>query len=45
MNYKFWVYIVCSRGALIEPRNPTWEDLAEKWGAAMVFAAESIRER
>ena len=28
--------------ALIESMNPRWEDLAEKWGAAMAFAGESI---
>jgi len=28
--------------ALIENLNPRWEDLAEKWGAEMKFAAESI---
>jgi putative endonuclease len=31
--------------ALIESLNPRWEDLAEKWGAEMVFAGESIAER
>jgi putative endonuclease len=31
--------------ALIESMNPRWEDLAEKWGAQMVFAAESIKDR
>jgi putative endonuclease len=29
--------------ALIESLNPRWEDLAEKWGAQMAFAGESIR--
>ncbi len=29
--------------ALIEPKNPRWEDYAEKWGAKMAFAGESIR--
>jgi putative endonuclease len=28
--------------ALIEVLNPRWQDLAEKWGAQMVFAGESI---
>ena len=28
--------------ALIENLNPRWEDLAEKWGAEMKFAGESI---
>lgn len=31
--------------ALIESRNPRWEDLAEKWGAEMLFAAESMKGR
>jgi len=31
--------------ALIESMNPRWADLAEKWGAEMVFAGESIREK
>ena len=30
---------------LIEARNPRRQDLAEKWGAEMVFAGESIEER
>ena len=30
---------------LIEGRNPRWEDFAEKWGARMAFAGESIKER
>jgi putative endonuclease len=29
--------------ALIESRNPRWEDLAETWGAQMAFAGESIK--
>lgn len=29
--------------ALIESRNPRWEDLAEKWGWKMAFAGESIQ--
>ena len=29
--------------ALIEATNPRWEDLAEKWGAQMAFAGESIK--
>ena len=29
--------------ALIEALNPRWADLAEKWGAEMAFAGESIR--
>lgn len=31
--------------ALIESKNPRWEDLAEKWGAQMAFAGESIKGR
>jgi len=30
---------------LIEGRNPRWEDFAEKLGARMAFAGESIKER
>ena len=29
--------------ALIEAMNPRWADLAEKWGAKMAFAGESIK--
>jgi putative endonuclease len=28
--------------APIESKNPRWQDLAEKWGAEMLFAGESI---
>jgi len=28
--------------ALVESRNPRWVDLAEKWGAQIAFAEESI---
>ncbi len=31
--------------ALIEAMNPRWEDLAEKWGAEMVFTGQSIKDR
>jgi len=31
--------------ALIESRNPRWEDLAEKWGAQLAFAGEPIKNR
>ena len=31
--------------ALIESRNSRWEDLAEKWGAQMAFAGESIKNK
>ena len=30
--------------ALIESKNPRWEDLAEKWGAEMLFAGQSINK-
>jgi hypothetical protein len=38
----------CARAkkiALIESKNPQWEDLAEKWGAQMAFPGESIKGR
>jgi len=31
--------------ALIEARNPRWEGLAEKWGAEMLFAGESMKDK
>ena len=31
--------------ALIEAKNPRWVDLAEKWGAQMLFAGESIKSK
>lgn len=31
--------------ALIESRNPWWQDLAETWGARMAFAGEAIKGR
>ena len=31
--------------ALIQSRNPRWEDLAEKWGWKMAFAGDSIQGR
>lgn len=31
--------------ALIESKNPRWEDLAEKWGAQMAFAGEAIKDK
>jgi putative endonuclease len=31
--------------ALIQSKNPRWEDLAEKWGAEMLFAGESMSVR
>jgi len=30
---------------LIEFKNPRWEDLAEKWGAEIAFAGQSITGR
>jgi putative endonuclease len=29
--------------ALIESKNPRWEDLAEKWGAEIVFAGQPMK--
>lgn len=31
--------------ALIESRNPRWQDIAEKWGAEMLFAGQPIKSR
>jgi putative endonuclease len=31
--------------ALIESKNPRWEDFSEKWGAPMAFAGEAIKGR
>lgn len=31
--------------ALIESKSPRWEDLAEKWGAELLFAGESMKGR
>jgi putative endonuclease len=31
--------------ALIESKNPRWEDWAEKWGAEMLFANQSIKNK
>ena len=31
--------------ALIQSKNPRWEDLAEKWGAKMLFLGESMQGR
>jgi putative endonuclease len=30
--------------ALIESKNPRWQDMAEKWGAEMLFAGEAIHK-
>jgi len=40
---KGWVR--AKKIALIESKNPRWEDLAEKIGARMAFAGESIKSR
>jgi putative endonuclease len=31
--------------ALVESKNPRWEDLAGTWGAQMAFAGEAIKDR
>jgi predicted GIY-YIG superfamily endonuclease len=31
--------------ALIESKNPRWEDLAQKWGAGTLFAGEAMEGR
>ena len=31
--------------ALIESKNPRWEDFAEKWGAQMLFAGQPMKGR
>jgi len=31
--------------ALIESKNPRWEDSAETWGSEMAFAGEAIKSR
>jgi len=38
-------WIRAKKIALIESKNPRWEDLAEKWGAQMLFAGESMKDR
>ena len=40
---KGWVR--AKKIALIESVNPRWQDFAEKWGAEMVFAGESMKSR
>lgn len=40
---KGWLRI--KKITLIESKNPRWEDFAEKWGAQMLFAGESIKNR
>ncbi len=39
---KGWLRI--KKIALIESKNPRWEDFAEKWGAQMRFAGESMHK-
>ncbi len=36
-------WIRAKKVALIESTNPRWQDLAEKWGSEMAFAAQSIK--
>jgi putative endonuclease len=31
--------------ALIEAKNPRWEDFADKWGAQMLFAGQPMKDR
>jgi putative endonuclease len=40
-QFKGWTR--AKKIALIESKNPRWEDFAEKWGAQMLFAGEAIR--
>jgi len=43
---KVWKgWLRAKKIALIESKNPRWEDLAEKWGAQMLFAGESMKGR
>ena len=42
-QWKGWVRR--KKIALIESKNPRWADLAEKWGAEMAFAGESIKSK
>jgi putative endonuclease len=37
-------WIRAKKIALIESKNPRWEDMAEKWGAEMFFAGESMNK-
>jgi putative endonuclease len=36
------VWVRRKKIALIESVNPTWQDLAEKWGAQLAFSGQSI---
>jgi len=38
-------WIRAKKIALIKAKNPRSEDLAEKWGSQMAFAAEAIKGR
>lgn len=40
---KGWLRI--KKIALIESKNPRWEDFAEHWGAQTLFAGESMKNR
>jgi putative endonuclease len=42
-QWKGWSRI--KKIALIESKNPRWTDMAEKWGAQMVFAGEAIKDK
>ena len=38
-------WILAKKIALITSINPKWQDLAEKWGAEMAFAGQSMNDR
>jgi putative endonuclease len=40
---KGWLRI--RKIALMESKNPRWQDFAEPWGAQMLFAGESMQNR
>ncbi len=40
---KGWVR--AKKIALIESKNPGWEDFAEKWGAQILFTGEAMKGR
>jgi putative endonuclease len=40
---KGWVRL--KKIALIESKNPRWEDFAEKWGAQILFRGEAMKGR
>jgi len=37
-------WIRAKKIALIESKNSRWEDMAEKWGAEMLFAGEPLKK-